>query len=282
MKIDDKVVYSCLRCNLNFKTIHIMSKPILLSLFIGLVFSFLSCKDTSTEDHQDHWQSLFNGKDLSGWLPKIRGEALGKDSLNTFQVKNGAIVVNYDNYEKFDNRFGHLFYKAPFSDYRLKLKYRFVGEQAPGGEGWGFKNSGIMLHCQDPKSMSINQPFPNSLEAQFLGGIVDTVPRPTGNLCTPGTHVNINGKQIIEHCITADAPTIYGEEWVDVEVEVYGDSLIRHYINGKPAITYTNPVYDTPEDSLNHLKPVKSGYISLQSESHPIEFKEIKYMALKP
>ena len=174
-----------------------------------------------------------------------------------------------------------MFYKTPFSSYRLKLQYRFIGEQANGGEGWGYKNSGIMLHCQDSKTMDIDQPFPNSLEAQFLGGIYDSVPRPTGNLCTPGTHVHIKGKLEKTHCITANAPTIYGEEWVDVEVEVYADSLIRHYINGKPVITYTKPINDIPEDRSNHLKPLKSGYISLQSESHPIEFKGILLQELK-
>ncbi len=255
-------------------------KHVYLVLFV-LCLASISCKDQVSNEKEAEWTSIFNGKDLSGWTPKLKGEPFGNDSLQTFRVEDGVLKVSYENYDRFDNRFGHLFYKSPFSKYRLKLQYRFVGQQANGGEGWGFKNSGVMLHCQDPKSMSVDQNFPNSLEAQFLGGIADTVPRPTGNLCTPGTHVNINGKQIIQHCITADAPTIYGEEWVDVEVEVYGDSLIRHYINGKPVITYTNPVNDTPKDSLNHLKPVKSGYISLQSESHPIEFKDILIKELK-
>lgn len=253
---------------------------ILFSLFLILIFTIQSCNNSATEKPDQKWVAIFNGKDLTGWTPKLRGEAFGRDSLNTFQVKDAAIVVNYENYESFDNRFGHLFYKSPFSHYSLKLQYRFIGEQAPGGEGWGFKNSGIMLHCQDPKSMSLGQSFPNSLEAQFLGGINDTVPRPTGNLCSPGTHVYIDGKLEKTHCITANAPTIYGEEWVEAEVEVYGDSLIRHYINGKPVITYTKPIKDLPNDSINHLKPLTSGYISLQSESHPIEFRNIKIKAL--
>jgi hypothetical protein len=253
---------------------------IFFSLFLILTLTIQSCNNSVTEKPDQKWVSIFNGKDLTGWTPKLRGEAFGKDRLNTFQVKDGAIVVNYENYKSFDNRFGHLFYKSPFSHYRLKLQYRFIGEQAPGGEGWGFKNSGIMLHCQDPKTMSLGQSFPNSLEAQFLGGINDNVARPTGNLCTPGTHVHIDGKLEKIHCITANAPTIYGEEWVEAEVEVYGDSLIRHFINGKPVITYTKPIKDLPNDSINHLKPLTSGYFSLQSESHPVEFKDIKIKAL--
>jgi len=239
-----------------------------------------SCKDQSSISAEEEWQSLFNGKNLEGWIPKIKGETFGSDSLQTFIVEDGLLKVTYKKYDSFDSRFGHLFYKTPFSQYRLKFQYRFVGQQAYGGEPWAEKNSGIMLHSQDPKMMDLDQDFPNSLEAQLLGGMNDIVPRPTGNLCTPGTHVNINGKRIEQHCIVANAPTFYDEEWITAEVEVYGDSLIRHYINGKAVIEYSKPVYDTPGDTTKHLKPVKSGYISLQSESHPIEFRSIELKAL--
>ena len=47
------------------------------------------------------------------------------------------ITVNYDKYQKFDNKFGHLFYKGEYSHYRLRLQYRFTGKQTPGGPGWG-------------------------------------------------------------------------------------------------------------------------------------------------
>jgi hypothetical protein len=256
-----------------------MPKSIIFTLLLALLLC-QSCKQTQKDQPKDDWQSIFNGKDLSGWTPKIKGEAFGSDLLDTFIVEKGVLKVSYKNYDSFNNRFGHLFYKTPYSNYRLKLQYRFVGEQAKGGEAWAEKNSGIMLHCQDPKTIEINQDFPNSLEAQLLGGVNDTIPRPTGNLCTPGTHVTINDKLIKEHCITADAPTFYGEEWVEAEVEVFSDSLIRHYINGKPVIMYTKPIKGLPNDSLNHLQPLTSGYISLQSESHPIEFKDIKLMEL--
>ena len=81
------------------------------------------------------WKSLFNGKDLVGWTPKIAGHPLGENYKDTFRVKDGLLTVSYDQYERFDNAFGHLFYKAPFSHYRIHLEYRFVGEQAAGGPG---------------------------------------------------------------------------------------------------------------------------------------------------
>mgnify|MGYP005854838137 CR=1 FL=1 len=244
-------------------------------LFLSLLFLFQACKNKEHDISNQEWISIFNGQNLDGWTPKIKGETFGSDSLETFKVEDGVLKVSYENYDDFENRFGHLLYKTPYANYRLKLQYRFVGQQARGGEAWAKKNSGIMIHSQNPKTIGLNQNFPNSLEVQLLGGINDTVPRPTGNLCTPGTHVNIDGKLITEHCTTANAPTFYGEEWVEAEVEVYSDSLIRHYINGKSVISYTKPIKDLPNDSLNHLQPLKSGYISLQSESHPVEFKNI-------
>lgn len=253
-----------------------MTSPIkIFALFTLSALFFQSCKQTTKQGSSEDWQSLFNAKNLEGWTPKIKGERFGSDTLNTFRVENGVLKVSYKNYDSFNNRFGHLFYKTPYANYRLKLQYRFVGEQVKGGEAWAEKNSGIMIHSQDPKSMGLDQDFPNSLEVQLLGGVNDTIPRPTGNLCTPGTHVKMEDKLITAHCIAADAPTFYSDGWIEAEVEVYGDSLIRHYINGNPVITYSKPVHDTPQDTLKHLKPVKSGYISLQSESHPVEFREI-------
>jgi hypothetical protein len=246
--------------------------------FIIIICGLLvGCKQASKLESND-WTPIFNGKNLEGWTPKIKGEAFGSDSLNTFKVENGNLKVSYENYDQFENRFGHLFYKTPYSNYKLKLHYRFVGEQIKGGEAWAEKNSGIMIHSQDPATMELHQDFPNSLEFQLLGGITDSIPRPTGSLCTPGTHVYINDELITKHCITAQAPSFYNEEWVEAEVEVYRDSLIRHYINGQPVITYTKPINDLPNDSLNHMQALTSGYISLQSESHPIEFKNIQLM----
>lgn len=240
---------------------------------------FDGCKPSSKLQSND-WISIFNGENLEGWYPKIKGESFGSDSLNTFRVENGSLKVSYENYNLFENRFGHLFYKSPHSNYKLKLQYRFIEEQAKGGQAWAEKNSGIMIHSQDPAKMKLHQDFPNSLEVQLLGGITHTIPRPTGNLCTPATHVHINNELVTEHCITADAPTFYGEEWVEAEVEVYSDSLIRHYINGKPVISYSKPINDLPNDSLNHMQALRSGYISLQSESHPVEFKNIQLKIL--
>lgn len=229
--------------------------------------------------------SLFDGKTLEGWTPKIAGFPLGENYKNTFRVENGAIKVSYDGYENFDNRFGHLFYKTPFSYYILKLEYRFTGKQVPGGPGWAVRNSGVMLHCQPPQTMGKDQSFPVSIEIQFLGGD-GKEERATGNVCTPGTHVVMNGALVTQHCINSTSRTYHGDQWVQVEVEVHGGKNTICKINGATVIEFEQPQLDPNDPDANPLikngeKLLTGGYIALQSESHPVEFRNITITKLK-
>jgi len=166
------------------------------------------------------WIKLFNGKNLEGWTPKIKGFELGDNYGDTFRVEDGVIKVRYDNYTgPFRGRFGHLFYKDEFSNYVLRLEYRFVGEQAERGPGWAIRNSGVMIHGQRPETMRKDQDFPVSLEVQLLGGD-GKGPRTTGNLCTPGTNVVYQGKLHTDHCTSSTSETFAGDQWVKCEVEV--------------------------------------------------------------
>lgn len=252
-----------------------------------LLFLLTNCKKTEQNSdnsivEKENWISLFNGVDLENWQVKIKGHPLGDNWNNTFQVVNGAIRVDYSNYASFENSFGHIFYKTPYSNYKFKMTYRFIGEQIEGGESWATRNSGVMIHCQSPATMELDQNFPVCVEVQLLGGITEGEPRSTGNLCTPGTHVNINNELVTAHCIDSSSDTYYGEQWVDLEIEVRNDSVIRHYINGKKVMEYEKPVIGGEYNSLTNLegKPLNKGFISLQSESHPIEFKNIMLLEL--
>jgi len=234
---------------------------------------------------KSHWISLFNGKDLTGWTPKITGYELGNNYGNTFRVEDGVLKVSYDQYDKFGGRFGHLFYETPFSHYRLRLEYRFVGDQTPGGPGWAFRNSGIMLHCQSPKSMRKDQDFPVSIEAQLLGGN-GTDDRPTGNMCSPGTHVVMNDELVTQHCVNSRSQTYHGDQWVTMEVEVHGNGTIKHVVNGKTVLEYEQPQLDDGDADAKKLikdgdKMVRAGYISLQAESHPCEFRKVEILPLE-
>ncbi|MBO6577155.1 MAG: DUF1080 domain-containing protein [Rhodothermales bacterium] len=241
--------------------------------------------EVTNDQEAEQWVQLFNGQDLTGWTPKIRGEAVGQDSSNTFRVEDGVIKVAYDGYGAFDERFGHLFYETPYSHYRLNILYRFTGDQAEGGPGWAFRNSGVMVHSQSASSMGLDQDFPISIEVQFLGGNgVDE--RPTANLCTPGTHVEMDGELVTDHCINAQSPTFHGDDWVEVEVVVLGDSLIAHAVEGEPVLGYYRPQvgggvvdgFDPAEKRDGEL--LGAGYIALQSESHPVEFRRVELLNL--
>lgn len=258
-----------------------------LSARFVVTMALLTLCSTSSLAFAEEWVQLFNGKDLTGWTPKIRGEKLGEDSRKTFRVENGVIKVAYDKYDTFDERFGHLFYDKPFSNYVLRIEYRFVGDQCKGGPGWATRNSGVMLHCQDPKTMTIDQDFPVSLEAQFLGGL-GKGPRSTLNLCTPGTHVTYAGKLHTPHCTNSTSETYDGDRWVTAELEVHGDKVIRHKVDGKTVIEYEKPIYDLNDKNVKNLPEairnqptIKGGWISLQAESHPLEFRKVEIRELK-
>ncbi len=233
------------------------------------------------------WQALFDGSSLDGWTPKIRTHAAGEDPYATFRVEEGLLKVAYDQYGgKFDRRFGHLFYDVPFSNYLLRVEYRFVGDQLPDGPGWARRNSGLMLHGQDPASMTLDQEFPVSIEVQLLGGDGQHK-RPNANLCTPGTNVAMGGKVIERHCTNSKSETCHGEDWYEVTVEVRGGKVIRHFQGDDLVLEYQDPQLDPRDADAQRLIQgehliLKQGTISLQSESHPIHFRRVEIKLLKP
>lgn len=252
------------------------------SILVLLIAGSVGWADDPAEEGE--WIQLFNGKNLDGWKVKIRGFDLGDNFGDTFRVEDGVLKVCFDQYEKFDGKFGHIFYEQPFSNYRIRVEYRFVGDQCPGGPGWAFRNSGIMIHGQSPESMEQNQSFPVSIEVQLLGGKEEGT-RPTANLCTPGTHVVMDGKLHTPHCTDSKSDTFRGDQWVTVEVEVHGNKLIKHIVNGKVVMEYTEPQLDEKDANARQLivdgnKMLDGGSISLQAESHPIEFRKVELRKL--
>lgn len=254
-------------------------------LMLALCFMTISGFGQKKVDKEE-WEKLFNGKNLDGWDVKIRGRELNDNYLNTFRVEDGKMVVRYDEYSDFNKQYGHIFYKKEYSYYKLVIEYRFVGEQAPQGEGWAWRNSGVMLHGQTAASMGKNQDFPISIEVQFLGGDGEKK-RTTCNLCTPGTNVVIDGKLVTQHCINSTSQTYHGDQWVRAEILVLGDSLIRHFVNGEQVLEYEKPqmgggaVSGHDPSIFVEGKLLSRGTISLQSESHPIEFRKVELLNLQ-
>lgn len=252
-----------------------LSLVLLSVVFIGFI---VSCSDNQTavqnDPSEELWTELFNGENLDGWDIKIRGHELNDNYANTFRVEDGLLKVRYDGYEgPYNERFGHIYYHQPFSFYRLQVEYRFTGEQAEGGPGWAYRNNGIMFHSQPAQTVTLDQDFPNSIEFQLLGGD-GTNERTNGNICTPGTHVVIDGELRTPHCINSSSDTFHGDQWVTAELVAYGDSLIQHKINGDLVMEYTQP-------QLDNGTLLSGGYIALQAESHPTDFRSIRILNLK-
>lgn len=252
---------------------------------LGIMLVFVS--SIPDQNKKSQWIPLFNGKDLTGWKVKIRDHPLNENFGNTFRVVGGNLQVSYDQYDTFNEQFGHIFYNRKFSSYLLSVEYRFIGEQATGGPSWAIRNSGAMLHCQSPESMGLNQDFPISIEVQFLGGNGKD-PRTTANLCTPGTHVVLNDKLFTDHCINSTSKTYHGDQWVRVDMLVLGDSIVKHIVQGDTVLAYKSPqIGGGVVSGFNAMektdgKPLTEGFIALQSESHPIEFRKVEIFDLEP
>tara|TARA_A100001011_G_scaffold315443_1_gene334096 strand:+ start:7252 stop:8091 length:840 start_codon:yes stop_codon:yes gene_type:complete len=253
----------------------------------------------NNETNKEEWILLFNGKDLSGWDIKIAYNNINENFKNTFQVKDSMIRIVYNQYQNFDDKYGHMYYKTPYSYYKLKFDYRFVGDQTPGGENWNIRNSGVMFHSQSAKSNAFEQHFPVSLEIQLLGGL-GVNERTTANLCTPGTAVYFKDKLDFTHCISSESKTYHGDHWVHVEAIILGNESIVHIVENDTVLKYTRPEIDKNFLSKEYQgndwdnfgvtnkeiwldkagKSIGEGYIALQAESHPVDFKNIELLNL--
>src|SRR3954468_10700415 len=255
-----------------------------------IVASSVATPAGQDDGSRKEWLQLFNGRDLNDWVIKFARHDLGENVHDTFRVEDGLLKVRYDKWTTFDREFGHIFYKQPFSYYMLAAEYRFVGEQLPPAAAvnlnWAKRNNGLMLFCLDPKTMTKDQSFPVSIEVQLLGGLSDGKPRSTANLCTPGTNVVMNGKLHTPHCTNSTSKTYDGDQWVRVEAEVHGDELLQHFVEGTKVIEYTRPQMGggavAPVDPAVKVDgtPMTGGYISIQAETAPADFRKIEVLNL--
>jgi hypothetical protein len=263
-------------------TIRFFSTSCVLIILAGIL---IGCNQKST--HESEWTDLFNGKDLDDWVVKIHHHDAAVNFGNTFRVEEGMIKVRYDQYDDFNDQFAHLYYKTPFSRFHLKLEYRFTGELQKGAPDYTLLNSGVMFHSQDPQTMLREQNWPISVEMQFLAGLSDGQPRPTGNMCSPGTDIMYQGKLYPGHCLNSSSKTYDRDAWVHAELVVWGDSLITHIIEGDTVLQYSKPtmgggVVNGYDSTLwKPGKPLTSGYIALQSEGQPIDFRNIQLKVLR-
>ena len=271
---------------------HMKSRVVAIASILSLAAATVmfaqggAAKSGSKNDpNRKDWIQLFNGKDLKDWSIKFTKHDLGDNFNDTFRVEEGFLKVRYDKWTEFNGEFGHIFYKDPYSYYLLAAEYRFVGEQVKGGPTWAIRNNGLMLHSPNPKTMLKDQDFPISIEVQLLGGFGK--PRSTANVCTPGTNIVMDGKLITQHCINSKSKTYEGDQWVRVEVLVHGDELVRHLVEGETVLEYTKPQIGggnvAPVDPAVKVDgtPLTGGYIALQAETAPIDFRKVELLNLE-
>jgi hypothetical protein len=245
------------------------------------------CAFSQTPAERKGWVPIFNGKNLDGWTVKFAHHEVGDNFGDTFRVENGILKVAYDKYPEFGSRFGHLFWKEKLSHFMVRIEYRFVGEQAKGGPGYARLNSGIMFHSQAPQTILKEQDWPISVEAQFIGNGA-TGSRPTMNVCTPGTEIFMKGEMVKAHCTNSSSKAYHNDEWVTVELEVRGGEKVRHWIDGKVVLEYEKP--SIGGGVANGFDPaykkdgtvLTEGYIGLQAESQPVEFRRVELLKLSP
>ncbi|MGB5237186.1 MAG: DUF1080 domain-containing protein [Flavobacteriaceae bacterium] len=254
-------------------------------LILGGILIGSGCSLGSEDAHKEEWIEIFDGSNFDQWTPKFTGYKTGENYRDRFLLRDSLLSVRYSEKDNFAGNFGHLFYKDPFSHYRIRVVYRFVGEQMAGGPGWAYRNNGLMLHCQDPNTMGLQQDFPISLELQLLGGN-GTDERANANLCTPGTNVVMGDSLFTPHCINSTSRTYHGDQWVEVEALVLGDSLIQHILEGEVVMEYRSPtigggnIAGYKQEVYREGNPLKEGFIAIQSETHPTDFKSIEILNL--
>jgi len=154
------------------------------------------------------------------------------------------------------------------------------------GPGYARLNSGVMIHSQAPETILKDQDWPISVEAQFLSND-GKLARPTMNVYTPGTEIFMKGARVKAHCTNSSSRIFRGPDWVKVEVEVLGAEKVRHRVEGEVVLEYETPRIGG--GVANRFDPavkvdgtvLSEGYIGLQSESHPVEFRNVRLLELK-
>lgn len=267
---------------------QIIFKSYLVRLVVVVIaFTYTGSLMAQKTAGRQEWQSLFNGRDIKDWIVKINHHEVGEDPANTFRVEDGIIKVRYDKYDTFNQQYGHLYYKQPFSYYHLKFEYRITGDWRKDAPSYTIRNSGVMIHSQDPRTMLKEQDWPISIEFQLLAGLDDGKPRPTGNMCSPGTDVVYKGRIDPRHCIESSSKTYPLDEWIKGEIIVLGDSLVTHIINGDTVLQYSKPqigggvVTNYDPKIKQDGKLLSEGFIALQSEGQPVDFRKIEILNLE-
>ena len=219
----------------------------LLVLAIGVA---AACASTPREPPRQQ-QSLFNGKDLTGWHVDVPAADSNVRLRNPFLVRNGMLV-------SLGEPPGHLISDSSYRDYRLEVEYRFPA--APG-------NAGVLVHASTPRALY--GMFPRSIEVQMEHGnagdfwcILEDihVPDMERRRGPPSAWGTTEGKARRILNLTDNSEKPLGE-WNSMVVEAVGRA-IRVWVNG-----------DLVNDGSNAT--ADRGQIAVQSEGSEVELRKL-------
>lgn len=195
---------------------------------------------------------LFNGKDLSGWIPYLwDGQAKAEDK-NTpasavWSVEDGILTC-------VGRPTGYIRTKDEYENYRLNVEWRWP-------EGTTRGNNGVLVHTTTPNALG---QWPKSIEVQLAFG-------DAGDFWVIGTTLEVpdveKRRRDRRHLNLTDGSEKPAGEWNRMEIVAKGDEIIVH-VNGT---------------LVNHATKVSQtkGAVSLQSEGARIQFRKVELTPLK-
>lgn len=196
-------------------------------------------------------ESLFNGKDLTGWHTDVPAMDNDANVASPFLVRDGLLV-------SMGNPNGHLITDRSFKDYRLEVEYRFAGQ--PG-------NCGVLVHASTPRVLY--DMFPQSIEVQMMHenagdfwciGEDIRVPNMEARRGPKANWGSTDGKARRIENLTDGSEARLGE-WNSMRIEVL-DRRIRVWVNG-----------DLVNDGFDCT--ANEGRIALQAEGAEVEFRKV-------
>jgi hypothetical protein len=248
----------------------------------------------TTASNTDKWESLFNGKDLTGWDTyigpdlddagkPINGTPIGlnNDPRHVFTIvkENGENVIRISG-----ENWGAISTKKEYKNYHFQLQFKW------GALSWGQKkgkkkDSGLLYHSvgkygADYGAWMRSEEFQieegNSGDFWGVAGGLASIPADKvgdGYIYNPqGTLMTFKeGGSQGRHCIKGTDAENPSGQWNTLDLYCYGDTAI-HVINGKVMMI----LYQTKQMDNGQETPLTMGKIQIQSEGAEVYYKQIK------
>ncbi|MFC3833238.1 MULTISPECIES: 3-keto-disaccharide hydrolase [Deinococcus] len=226
---------------------------------------------------QTAWAPLFNGRDLGGWMTWLPSTGAGRDPAGIFRVQDGELRVLQVEDTGAERDFGYVATTAPYTDYRLRLQYRW-GKTTFAPRKDLPRDAGILYHLTGPDTI-----WPSSMEFQIMEGNTGDLWAINGTNLSTTVSSGSDGDPRYDpfgEALTTQFPaesykrvqraTDVPENasgWNDVELIVSGDEAVQ-VVDGQVTSRVTG--IRAPDGSA-----LRSGRIALQAEGAEVTYRNI-------